>query len=469
MTFVNRVSIFFLGAMAVALAGYSAAVYFVARNYLYDQFDARLTGAMDILAASVEVEEDDAKWEPQEHGIRLDRDVLVESRWIVSDERGQMIDRSPSLSRDDPGDAAIFEYSKELRGAGNEAAEAGDWRILQRQLNATSPKPIAEREPHEFASVRITVARSMATLNSTMNRLLAIVVIVPCTVCFLAALVGRRYVQRALRPVGAMAEQARSMGVSDFGRRMPIADARDELGALGEEFNRLLDRLQEEYERQRRFAGDAAHQLRSPLAVVLGQIDVALRRERGAEEYAKTLGVVGEQARELARIVEALLFLARTGNDAARPSGETIRLNGWLTDYSKRWATHPRAGDFSLQLGEDAAIETMPTLLAQLLDNLVNNAFMYSAAGTPVVLRGTAEAGDATVAVEDRGIGISPEDRPHIFDPFYRSAEARRKGIAGTGLGLAIAARIAAALGGTLRCDGVEGGGARFELRLPRE
>lgn len=467
MTLAGRVSLFFLGALGLALAGYSAASYYFAQTYLNEQFDAGLRGALDILAASVEVEQDDAKWQPQEHGIDLRHPLLAQARWIVSDENGQTIDCSPALSRRDPQDAALFEYSRRFHEGRKRAMKVSDWRVLQRQMNAPQPKPIAERDPHDFASIRITVARSPQALNSELRKLATVVIALPAAVCLIAAIIGGAFVKRALRPVRAMASSARSMGRADFGRRLPIGPSRDELADLGEEFNRLLDRLQQAYERQRRFTGDAAHQLRTPLTVLQGQIDVLRRRERSVEEYVKTLGVLSEQTGELSRIVESLLFMARLEQDSAPPPQEPLQLNDWLAVYAERWKSHSRAGDFSLELGDNASIQTSSPLLGQLLDNLIHNAFKYSQPATPVTLQTIRRDDQITLAVEDHGVGIPKEDLPSIFEPFFRSAEARRAGIAGAGLGLAIATRIATALNGKLECESEHGAGTTFFLHLP--
>src|SRR5262249_55252998 len=135
----------------------------------------------------------------------------------------------------------------------------------------------------------------------------------------LAAAMGRRLVRRALLPVTRMAEAAGAMTAADRDQRLPIPGTGDELDALAGSFNGLLPRLHEEVERQKRFTGDASHQLRTPLAALLGQVEVALRRERPAEDYRRTLADVHEEADRLRQIVESLLFLARAESEAGRP------------------------------------------------------------------------------------------------------------------------------------------------------
>jgi heavy metal sensor kinase len=469
MKLVTRVSAFFLAALAVALIGYSAVIYYLISNYLYRQFDADLHGALDLLAASVEVEQDDAKWQPGEHGIDLSQPMFNEVSWIVANETGQMVDRSPHIDRKNPQFQAILEYSRQQHSPTTTAKEIGDWRILQRELSAPDPKPVTLREPHEFTSVRITVGRSLDELKPSLNRLAWVVSTLPLALWLIAAAAGRWFVGKALEPVRAMAARARSTTQADFSLRLPVDETGDELAELGASFNHLLDRLQSAFKRQQRFTGDAAHQLRTPLAVLLGQIGVARRRPRSTEEYQQTLALLEKQTIELNQIVESLLFLARSEEDAVPPNLERVALDDWLADYLERWQSHPRWTDMTANFNSDVAVKITPVLFTQALDNLLNNAFAYSKAGTPVELVADRMGSHAVVSVQDQGMGISAADQATIFEPFIRAAEARQLGISGTGLGLAIVAQIARALGGEARCESKPGEGSTFSLHLPYE
>ena len=285
----------------------------------------------------------------------------------------------------------------------------------------------------------------------------------------MAAALGRWTCRRALAPVSRMAKAARSITATNLDQRLPTTQTKDELGELGIAFNGLLDRLQDSFERQRRFTGDASHQLRTPLTAMLGQAEVALRHDRTTSEYRAVLERVQDQALELRQIVEMLLFLARADAEACPPPCEPVTLRAWVGDYLARWSAHPRAADLRLDLPADdeLGVEANQPLLSQLLDNLLENAWKYSNRGSPVTLRLRREGGIVTLSVEDAGSGIPAEDLPHIFEPFHRSAASRRQGVAGVGLGLAIARRIAVALGGSLNAESVLGQGSRFTLRLP--
>src|SRR6185436_818069 len=130
-------------------------------------------------------------------------------------------------------------------------------------------------------------------------------------------------------------------------RLVPLS-TKDQLGELCRAFNQMLDRVQASFERQRRFAGDASHQLRTPLTSMLGQVDVALRRDRSPEEYRSTLVCVREQSARLNRIIEMLLFLAREGADVIWSDCICFELNDWLVNYLPQWRQHPRFNDIRL-------------------------------------------------------------------------------------------------------------------------
>jgi heavy metal sensor kinase len=473
-----RVSAFLLAALAVVLAGFSGGLYLLARSYLYGQVDERLEAALDTLAAAAEIQDDHVEWEPDQRQLPVGRDPAEgQVRWTVRDDRGRLVDRSANLRPEDhpaagpaPADAPTGDV---LDGSGQR------WRVRQRRVMPMRPGPRApaggERSsgaapaPPRHASLVMTAAASLRGVEGTLASLAFALGGLSAALLLLAALLARRLCRRALRPVTHMAQAARSMSAADLGARLPAAGTGDELEDLGRAFNELLGRVEEAFERQRRFTGDASHQLRTPLAAMLGQLEVALRRERPAGEYREALAVARGQAERLRRIVEALLFLARADAEARLPDLERVDLCAWLTDHLRGWDAHPRRADLRVDLphGPPRWVRVQPALLGQLLDNLLDNACKYSEPGAPVTVRVGEAPGAVTLVVEDAGSGIAPEDLPHIFEAFYRSAQARRLGRTGVGLGLAVAQRIAAALGGALAVESEPGKGARFVLRLP--
>jgi heavy metal sensor kinase len=444
-------SAFFLGALAVVLAGFSMTLYLLARTYLHRQVEERLTAALDTLDAAVEREPDGLDWEPREHHLTLGQDDAPDQvRWTVHD--GALVDRSANLAPDEGLSA-------------DPPPERRSWRVLERRLESQSPSP----DEHKHAALVLTVGLPLAPVEATVRALAATLAGLSIALWLAAALAGRWVARRALAPVTRMAQAARVMTPADPAQRLPRPGTGDELDDLQGAFNDLLCRLHEALERQRRFTGDASHQLRTPLATMLGQVEVALRRLRPAEEYREALAQVHAQANHLRQIVEALLFLARADAEACLDALEVTDTAAALPALVARWSGHPRAADLRTVVLAEGPIEVrvQPLLLGQLLDNLVDNAFKYSAAGSPVVVRLRRDGDAVALDVEDTGRGIAAEDLAHIFEPFYRGADSRRRGLPGVGLGLAMVQRIAATLGGTVAVKSSPGAGSCFTLTLP--
>jgi signal transduction histidine kinase len=329
------------------------------------------------------------------------------------------------------------------------------------------PQPRDEPEK-TYPSLVLLAGVALEPMRGTLRGLATTLAGLSIGLWSLAAVGGRWLGRRALRPVRNMAEAVRSIRAEELTRRLPMPRTGDELDDLGRAFNDLLARLQDSFERQRRFTGDASHQLRTPLTALLGQIDVTLRRERPPEEYRRVLELVKGQAGRLRELVEMLLFLARADAEMQLPDLEQLDLAEWLPVHLKNWTRHPRASDLRFEAPEKGAfpVRAHGPLLGQLMDNLLDNACKYTDAGSPILVRLIPDAGDVVLAVEDAGRGIVEEDLPHIFEPFYRSARAPK--VVGYGLGLAVAQRIALALGAKLTVESKSSAGNRFALRLPR-
>ncbi len=472
MKLVNRVSVFFLTALAVVLVVYSIVFYVMVRSRLVQQFEQELHGALNSLIAAVEVEPEEVKWQPLEHIIALGAvQGPEEVHWVVIGDGKQVVEQSRNASADLVAQAKQIaaNSANSMDNAERELIVAdGDWHLLHQRLVAPAPVRV-DRELDEFDELVVVVAHSAAALNADLYRLLLLVSVLPLGAWLIAAAAGRWFCRRALQPVLDMAQQTRSMTGADFHSRLPVSETQDELAELALAFNTLLDRQHRAFEQQQRFTGDAAHELRTPLTVLLGQIEVCLRRPRSPEQYAETLGLLRDQTVQLQSIVESLLFLARSDEDAVLPDSEVLALDQWLPSYLHRWDAHPRRADIRLfgSCPGGGPIRASTALLARLLDNLIENALKYSEPGSPVDVSLSGDEAEAIVAVEDHGRGIASDDLAAVFQPFFRSRAARNAGIAGAGLGLAIAARIATAFGGRLECTSELGRGSRFTIRLP--
>jgi heavy metal sensor kinase len=474
MTLTTRLLLFFLGSLALVLAGFSSAFYLLAAGYLRGQVDARLDATLDTLVAAAEVRADGVEWEPHERLLHSTQAIGDETVfWTIRDDRGKPLPTSPVLVSTEFLETLSADIQSGVPGREQALYQDHKWLVAQRRVDAQAlpgAPPPAPPEPGEvrYPALVITVAISLAPLKSELEKLAVTLVGLSVAIWSVAAFVGYWICRRAIAPVGALARTARSMNAMSLDQRLQAPGTRDEMDDFVLAFNDLLNRLQDSFERQRRFSGDASHQLRTPLTAMLGQLEVTLRRARTPEEYREALDRVHKQAVGLRQIVESLLFLARADTEADQPPLERTSLSDWLRDYMMRWTAHPRAGDFHLDVptDNDCLVDINAPLITQLIDNLMENAVKYSDSGSLVSLRLRRETATITLVVEDSGQGIASTDIPHIFEPFYRSTTARRRGIGGVGLGLAVAKRIAAVHGGSLSVESTVGGGSRFTLRL---
>jgi two-component system OmpR family sensor kinase len=447
----TRLSTFFLAALALVLVGFSLTLLLLTHTYLRRQAEERLASALDTLAAAIEQEEGGLEWEPEQRHLSLGRDDDGEQpRWILRDDSGSVIDRSDNLH-------------------GADLPVGGEWLNAERMLQAEHLNTSPQENPRRYREMSLAVAVSNVPRESAFRNLAGTLAGLSALVWLGALLLGRTFCRHALAPVSHMAIAARSMRAADRNERLPVQRSGDELEDLGRAFNDLLARLEQSFERQRQFTGDASHQLRTPLTVMLGQVEVALRRERSAEDYRHVLSLLQQQAGHLRQIVEALLFLARTDAEAGPANLEVIDLGVWLPDHLRHWAEHPRAGDLLVEIvgDESFSVRAQPLLLGQMLDNLIDNALKYGDPDTPVTIRLTRSADRVLLAVSDAGGGIDPRHLPHVFEPFYRSPEAIQRGRVGIGLGLATAQRIAAVFGGEIVAASELGRGSSFTIRLP--
>ena len=277
---------------------------------------------------------------------------------------------------------------------------------------------------------------------------------------------------RVLRPLRRITTFAESITSADLDERVEVpAPADRETALLARTVNDLLDRLEDRFEALRTFTANAAHELQTPLTVLQGHVEIALRRSRSAESYEDTLRLLDRRLGTLVRTVRALLTLTRLDAPPARMEGdalstEPVALDAVVTDEADE--ARPPAEEKNLRLvveTEPVWVEGHPDLLREAVHNLLDNALKYTESGA-IRLTVTTEADRAVLRCHDTGMGIAEEDLPHVGGRFYRGADAGTADSDGSGLGLALVRRIVAAHGGDLRVASSPGEGSRFEIAL---
>lgn len=286
----------------------------------------------------------------------------------------------------------------------------------------------------------------------------------------LASLLGYWLSGRALAPVNRIIEGAERVGVRNLCRRLEVPRAKDELRRLTEQVNAMLDRIEASVKRITQFTADASHDLRTPLALIRTNAELALCRPRSDSEYRETLTRILATSEETTDLIEQLLMLARADANVTQLKLEPTTLSPVLQGVSQK-ANLLAAGKgltFSQSVVSSThALLANPAALERLFMTVLDNAIKYTPAGGHVTLGLRLDDAHAMIEVRDSGIGIADKDLPHVFERFYRADQARSRETRGSGLGLSIAKWIAEIHQGSIELQSWPGQGTKVTIRLP--
>jgi heavy metal sensor kinase len=311
----------------------------------------------------------------------------------------------------------------------------------------------------------VQVGQSLYEVDSTSRTVRFLLTGGIAATLLLAALVGAFLARTALRPIDRITQTAlRISRAEDLSRRLERTGPQDEVGRLAATFNEMLGRLEEFFTTQQRLVADVSHELRTPLTTIRGNIDL-LRRGATKDPKARqeTLEAIEGEVTRMSRMVADLLLLAQA-DAGIELDKKPVELDTVLLEVYRQGQLMADSVEVKLGHEDQAVVMGDADRLKQLLLNLVDNAIKYTPAGGEIRLSLYHEQGWVQVAVSDTGIGILPEDLPHIFERFYRTDKARLRG--GTGLGLSIAKWIAEAHGGHLTVESEVGKGSTFTVWL---
>jgi len=273
-------------------------------------------------------------------------------------------------------------------------------------------------------------------------------------------------VGRAIRPIEDIGTTAAKISAGDLSQRINIAEAESELGQLAAVLNSTFARLESAFAQQQQFASDAAHELRTPVSVMLTQTQTALARERDASGYKQTVEACQRAAQRMRKLIESLLALARF--DAGQEVLKRLRFDFRATIGECVELVKPLADQSGVKIsaeGGSLEITGDPERLAQVVTNLLTNAIQYNRPEGEVRVKLELQGGLAVLTVVDTGQGIAAEDLPRVFERFYRADTSRSS--ANNGLGLAISKAIIEAHGGTIEVFSQPDAGTTFTVRLP--
>jgi heavy metal sensor kinase len=453
-----RLTVWYAAFLAALLALFGFGLYFGLRHILYGNFSDQVQSNSALALAAVRTDGD------QTSQIFLDPSTVTSLR---SDERFVRLIL--------PDGTVVVDTSDTVGGIPIDPA------LIRDALAGVTQRTSAHGKDGTLAVVTapvyangavagvLQVGVSRGDTDEVLRDLLIVLAIVSPIALAAAAGLGYVLARRALAPVAAITRTAATIGANDLHARLSLPLPDDELGRLARTFDAMLARIEDAFERQRQFTGDAAHELRTPLSLMRSQVDLALSRPRSVEAYQVALADLNQDLERLTDLVGTLLTLSRADSGRLPLDRAPMDLADTTALLLEQYV--PLADEAGIALLDESTPSPLVAdedLLIQVLVNLLDNALAHTSAGGRIRVGCRPDGESVRLWVADTGTGIPAEHLSHVFDRFYRVDTGRARAQGGAGLGLAIAKAIAESHGGAINLESQEGEGTRVELMLPR-
>jgi signal transduction histidine kinase len=446
-----RVAAAFAVAMAAVLAGTALFLYLRLGSHLSLALDRELRLRTDDLSALVRAE---GRVLPSGRGEHLVEPGEAYAQLL--DRRGEVLDATTPLRRRSLLDEAELRLAEGAPIFANRSSVPG-----LDEPSRLLASPVVSGGRRLVLVVGVTRQDRAETLASLRDELL----LAGPIALLLATAAGYALAGLALRPVEAMRRRAAAVSADNLAERLPVPPTRDELERLGHTLNDMLSRLDQALERERDFVADAGHELRTPLALLRTELELALRHGESIDELRGAVRRASEEVDRLAHLAEDLLLIARSERGRLRLQLEPLEVSSLLESVATRfsWRAEDAGRRLSVGPSRGMALEGDRHRLEQALGNLVDNGFRHGQG----IVRLTAALVDGAVIlrVSDQGVGFPDDFIPRAFDRFARPDKAR--GVPGSGLGLSIVKTIAEAHGGRVEAANSPGGGGEVSMTLP--
>ena len=345
-----------------------------------------------------------------------------------------------------------------------EISSRGQYRLVRYRVEKPGMPPFVVR-----------VGTTLAHIDADVSRLTDLMTVAGAAILLLAPLGGFWLAGRATHPLARIITTAARLRPSHMEERLPIRGVGDQLDQLSATINSFLDQIGDYLARNREFVANAAHELRSPLAAIQSSVEVALNTDRSTEEYQELLAEIVDECSRLGVLVNQLLLLAESDVGRLKAERHPVRLDQIVATSLDMFRGAAEERGVELVAGDLRAATVLGEAgrLRQVVNNLIDNALKFTPAGGQirVALLDKPETEQVVLRVSDTGMGIAPDDLPHVFDRFYRGDKSRHRDErhSGSGLGLSICHSIVAAHDGEIRVQSAVGRGATFEVLLPAE
>jgi len=276
-----------------------------------------------------------------------------------------------------------------------------------------------------------------------------------------------KMLDKILLPINKLINATQNISVTKFSKDIPLPQNNDEIKELVISFNNMIDRLRNGVERLDRFNNDVSHELKTPLTIIQGEIEITLKKTRDPLEYERSMQTILSQAKQIESIIEQLLLLTKYSKENIQESFELCSLDSILLDVVSAYDTKLKEKNLNLKVEkfEHITCNANPVLIKSIFSNLIDNAIKYTSNSKNITIA-LYKSNKIHFVIEDEGIGISQEQLPKITDRFYRVDASRNKNIKGFGLGLSIVKNSVELHSGTLKIQSVLNQGTSVDVSL---
>jgi two-component system OmpR family sensor kinase len=463
-----RLTIWYGAILALILVVFSSGVYIYFRNSLQDSIDTKIRSIAEVLSSSM----------TETHG----QTVLGNFERYLENVLGrkpkgkfiQIIDRSGKIGakmsdiETETVPTSFGTLERTLRGeVVYETVGERRPRLRMITLPIADGKADSKANGKKITSI-VQVGTSLEDFDETMTKLLIVMIIgIPTSLCA-TVMVGYFMARKTLRPVDQIRRAAVKISSTNLDERIDLGSRRDELSRLAETFNAMISRLKDAFLRVNLFSLDVSHELKTPLTILKGETEVALRKERGQEEYKRLLVSSLEEVDRMTKIIDDLLLLSKADPKDMRLNIENIALRDLLVDVCMDMRIFAEKKEIELAINELSDVRLMgdELKLRRMFLNIVENGIKYTPKGGRVEVSSVANDGYVLINVKDNGVGISDDDIKYVFDRFYQADKSRRRE-GGSGLGLSISKWIAEAHKGSIQVESQPTNGSLFSIKLP--
>ena len=465
----NRIAFYYTIATAFLIAIVFTTIYLTVENIVYKQFDDEIKREItEVLAdsnisthnfqgfANIKDIKDGDNDDDNDNKSRKKKKLPIDTDFIqLVNSTGEVMNKSASLSW------CVLAFNPTHSGTAYFNSYFGGTMVRQAQVPLVNQQGVTEG----YLLVAMPLKNALIVLHDLQNIFFFSFPVIILTLFILTRLIAGKSIQ----PIEKVIATAEKMSQENLDQRIPLPYHHDELYRLSATMNALLDRLEDAFLREKNFTADASHELKTPIAVLKGTLEVLIRKPREREHYETRIQFCLTELNRMGRMIDQLLLLARYESIKIKPHIETIALSRHLETVIDRVRPAALTKDISLTVdhAENAMVAADPGMLDMILENILSNAIKYSPSGSLITIVTERTTNAIVCRISDQGIGIPQEKLQAIFDRFYRVDESRNSSTGGLGLGLSIVKKLADLQQIKISVESKEKSGTSFSLTFP--